>query len=160
MVTGRSHLWAFLVLGSLLVTSVDAQQGITVQLPTFSFFSVATTVVVPDSGGAYLGGVNRASSGRTRFGTPFGHRQGAIGADRQASGMQVKAQIHDLAEMDKALLGPMSQQVAAAQPTAVRATRNRIREARPREYRGLFGLRLVGAGGEVGGGAGAAGRVC
>ncbi len=128
MVTGRSHLSVFAALVTLLASSVEAQQGITVQLPTFSFFSVATTVVVPDSGGAYMGGINRAGLGRNRIGTPFGQGPGALGATRQAAGMQVGAQIHDLQEMDKALLGTMSQQVAAAQPAAKKESLTSLQE--------------------------------
>jgi hypothetical protein len=42
-----------------------AAQAQTVQLPTFNFFTVRTTVSVPDSGGAYLGGVNRSAMGQS-----------------------------------------------------------------------------------------------
>ena len=52
--------------------SAVAQQGATtVQLPTYSFFSVNTTVTVPDRGSADLGGVNRVAEGRNEFGTPL-----------------------------------------------------------------------------------------
>lgn len=45
--------------------------GTTVQLPTFSFLSVATTVSVPDGGSVLLGGVKRLSEGRNEFGVPI-----------------------------------------------------------------------------------------
>ncbi len=90
--------------------SAPAQQGATtVQLPTFSFFSVDTTVTVPDRGSAFLGGVNRAASGRNEFGVPLlpfrPFRNVAIGREVSASNMFVTATIHDLEAMDRYLLG-------------------------------------------------------
>src|SRR5687768_9106514 len=79
------------------------QNTAVVQLPTFSFFSAATTVSVPDRGSAYLGGVGRAQSGRSRFGPPFLPAQGALGSSRSVGGLSVSAYIHDLREMDQAL---------------------------------------------------------
>jgi general secretion pathway protein D len=46
-------------------------EGTTVQLPTFSFVSVTTTVSVPDGGTVLLGGVKRLSEGRNEFGVPL-----------------------------------------------------------------------------------------
>lgn len=46
-------------------------QGTTVQLPTFSFVTVTTTVSVPDGGTVLLGGIKRLSEGRNEFGTPI-----------------------------------------------------------------------------------------
>jgi len=87
--------------------------GTTVQLPSFHFFTVATTVSVPDRGTAYLGGVNRSSSGSTGLSTPlfgrvpglgrgFGNR--AIGRSTGASGMSVSAFVIDHNEWDRAVL--------------------------------------------------------
>ena len=45
--------------------------GTTVQLPTFSFVTVTTTVSVPDGGTVLLGGVKRLSEGRTERGVPM-----------------------------------------------------------------------------------------
>lgn len=45
--------------------------GTTVQLPTFSFVTVTTTVSVPDGGTVLLGGIKRLSEGRSEFGTPI-----------------------------------------------------------------------------------------
>jgi hypothetical protein len=108
-------------------TSTRAQQGIAVQLPTFSYFAVATTVVVPDSGGAYSAAAWRARSGRNRVGPPFGRGQGGMGQQALASGVHARAQIHDLSESDQSLRGPaangsplgrLSRQMAAAQAEA------------------------------------------
>jgi hypothetical protein len=115
-----------------LAAQQQSQQGITLQLPTFSFFSVATTVVVPDSGGAYMGGMRRASSGRNRFGSPLTRGQGAIGCERQAANLHVHAQIHDLDGMDKALRGSASPVLAKSSPLAQRlAAAQAANNARP-----------------------------
>ncbi|REK17213.1 MAG: general secretion pathway protein GspD [Planctomycetota bacterium] len=45
--------------------------GVTVQLPNFSFVSVVTTVSVPDGGTVLLGGIKRLSEGRNEFGVPL-----------------------------------------------------------------------------------------
>ncbi|MHB1037739.1 MAG: hypothetical protein ACYC35_25030 [Pirellulales bacterium] len=46
-------------------------EGTTVQLPTFSFVTVTTTVSVPDGGTVLLGGIKRLSEGRNEFGVPI-----------------------------------------------------------------------------------------
>jgi general secretion pathway protein D len=46
-------------------------EGTTVQLPTFAFTSVATTVSVPDGGTVLLGGIKRLREGRTERGVPL-----------------------------------------------------------------------------------------
>ncbi len=45
--------------------------GTTVQLPTFSFVTVTTTVSVPDGGTVLLGGIKRLSEGRSEYGVPI-----------------------------------------------------------------------------------------
>ena len=50
-------------------TSID--EGTTVQLPTFSFVTVTTTVSVPDGGTVLLGGIKRLSEGRNERGVPI-----------------------------------------------------------------------------------------
>ncbi len=47
------------------------RSGTTVQLPTFSFITVTTTVSVPDGGTVLLGGIKRLSEGRNEFGVPM-----------------------------------------------------------------------------------------
>jgi general secretion pathway protein D len=46
------------------------QEGTTVQLPTFNFVTVTTTVSVPDGGTVLLGGIKRLSEGRNEHGVP------------------------------------------------------------------------------------------
>ncbi len=49
----------------------ETKSGVTVQLPSFSFISVVTTVSVPDGGTVLLGGIKRLSEGRNEFGVPL-----------------------------------------------------------------------------------------
>jgi len=114
--------WAIPLAALLLVPAVcrtvPAQQpGTAVQLPTFSQFSVSTTVVVPDRGSTLMGGVNRGATGRNEFGTPLvpfrPFRNSAIGSQMGASRMRVTATIHDFEAMDNYLL---------SQPTSGRST--------------------------------------
>jgi general secretion pathway protein D len=49
----------------------EATSGVTVQLPSFSFVSVVTTVSVPDGGTVLLGGIKRLNEGRNEFGVPL-----------------------------------------------------------------------------------------
>lgn len=46
-------------------------EGTTVQLPTFAFTSVSTTVSVPDGGTILLGGIKRMSESRSEVGVPI-----------------------------------------------------------------------------------------
>lgn len=52
-------------------SDAKATSGVTVQLPSFSFVSVVTTVSVPDGGTVLLGGIKRLSEGRNEFGVPL-----------------------------------------------------------------------------------------
>ena len=51
--------------------AINNRQGTTVQLPTFAFTTVSTTVSVPDGGTILLGGIKRLSEGRTEQGVPI-----------------------------------------------------------------------------------------
>lgn len=115
------NTWLTIVLLAMLAGEGRAQgrrppasagQGpsVTVQLPTFHFFAVSTTVLVPDRGAAYLGGIGSSRTSRSARGIPLapGGNVG-IGAERAAAGMQVGAFVHDFQAMDEALL----QQAAA-----------------------------------------------
>ena len=60
--------------GTRVVTTNNVKtttEGSTVQLPTFSFTTVTTTVSVPDGGTVLLGGIKRLSEGRTERGVPL-----------------------------------------------------------------------------------------
>ena len=51
--------------------ATNSTQGSTVQLPTFSFTTVSTTVSVPDGGTVLLGGIKRLREGRNERGVPM-----------------------------------------------------------------------------------------
>lgn len=80
-----------------------------VQLPTFNFFTVSTSVEVPDGGEAFLGGTSSSATGSSQRGIPgLGSRpftNSASGSTGHGGGMSVRATIHDFDAMDKALLG-------------------------------------------------------
>jgi hypothetical protein len=97
------------------VTSAAAQNNAptTVQLPTFSFFTVQTTVSVPDSGGAYLGGISRGYNSSNTRGLPFWSKTpwlSPLGASRgiasgaSTGGVSVHATIIDPRELSEAVL--------------------------------------------------------
>ncbi len=52
-------------------SSANNSTGVTVQLPSFSFVSVVTTVSVPDGGTVLLGGIKRLTEGRSEAGVPL-----------------------------------------------------------------------------------------
>ena len=51
--------------------NTNTTSGTTVQLPTFSFVTVTTTVSVPDGGTVLLGGIKRLSEDRKENGVPL-----------------------------------------------------------------------------------------
>ena len=116
----QAWLTAVLLTAALAADAAAQQPGSTVQLPTFSRFSGSTTVSVPDRGSVYLGGVNRAASGRNSFRSPLmpwrPSRNSALGTRRSAANMHVTATIHDFEAMDRYLL---------SQPTSFRPTASR-----------------------------------
>ncbi|HEV2969150.1 MAG TPA: hypothetical protein VGY55_04110 [Pirellulales bacterium] len=102
------------VIGAILTASPAAafaqvRAATVVQLPTFRFFAVSTTVEVPDSGGAEFGGFGDGASGRSENGIPglgfHPFNNAAGGAARGASNMSVSAEIHDFEAADRQLLG-------------------------------------------------------
>ncbi|MEQ8791207.1 MAG: hypothetical protein RIC55_33400 [Pirellulaceae bacterium] len=85
-----------------------------IQLPTFSFTTVNTTVTAPDGGTVLLGGIKRASEGSTTRGVPllgkvpglnrlFNNR--GIGRSMQASNMSVVPRIIILEEEEERQVG-------------------------------------------------------
>ncbi|HXT59343.1 MAG TPA: hypothetical protein VN699_11960 [Pirellulales bacterium] len=84
---------------------VMAQQASTIQLPSFSYFSVDTTVAAPDRGSMSLGGSGSSSRGSTAFGPSFGPRSWTFGRQSSVSRATVHVRIYDFDAMDKQLLG-------------------------------------------------------
>ncbi len=68
----------------------------TVQLPTVGTFSLNTSVLAPDSGGAYLGGNRRSAIGSQSLGPG----SSAFGTSSSAASASVRATIIDLNELD------------------------------------------------------------
>ena len=109
------------VLSCGLVSIALAQAPTTVQLPTFSFFTVNTSVSVPDSGGSYLGGLMRgrdSSSMRGLAPFPLAANRG-LSSDRMAGGMSIRAWIHDFRKLDDALLAEAAGKGRETDPAAV-----------------------------------------
>jgi hypothetical protein len=96
------------------------QVATTVQLPTFSVFTVQTTVSVPDGGTMSLGGIGRGADSGVNRG-PIRNR--ALGSARSASGVSISATIIDTEEIDRALLAEAAakREFAADAATAKRA---------------------------------------
>jgi hypothetical protein len=97
-----------------------------VQLPTFSFFGVGTTVSVPDRGSTYMGGVNRSAEGMNEFGTPLlPFRNRSFGRESSATSTRMSVYVHDFEAMDEYLLSQPTafnqrpQPAPAAQPAKV-----------------------------------------
>ena len=85
----------------------------TVQLPTFSFFTVSTTVSVPVSGRGFVGRVHQRSSRSTTGGLPWMSglpaaarlaRSRALSTEASSRGAAVSATVTDLQELDRAVL--------------------------------------------------------
>lgn len=96
--------WAWGIVAVSACAAVARGQGTTVQLPTYRTFQSGGAVLVPDRGSAFLGGVSRARSSRSEFGTPlvpFGNR--SIGSDRSIARSSVSVYIHDFAAMEAEL---------------------------------------------------------
>jgi len=92
--------------------------GTTVQLPTFAFTTVTTTVSVPDGGTVLLGGIKRLSEGRKEFGVPLLSkvpyvdrlfRNVGIGRDTTTFMMMVTPRIIIQEEEEERLLGASPQ---------------------------------------------------
>ena len=107
----------------LLAGHAQAQGGNAVQLPSFQIFSVGTTVLVPDRGSAFMGGISYSSSGRNELGVPGlgripmlgrGFRNVGIGRNQSAGGMSTSVYIIDHGEMDRALLAEAARRRGAA----------------------------------------------
>jgi hypothetical protein len=108
----RIHLGWLATSSAVALLLTDAAHAQVVQLPTFRFFGLSTTVSVPDRGSAYLGGVSRSAMSRSENGVPivghvpfagraFGNR--AIAGRTETSGASVSAYIHDFGAMEEEL---------------------------------------------------------
>lgn len=100
----RPRIWPSIA-GLAVLAATACGQGPAVQLPTYSYFFVDTTVSVPVGGIASLGGVSGAASLANQFAAPpllLANR--ATTTRRSAAGVQVTATVHDFEAMDRELL--------------------------------------------------------
>jgi hypothetical protein len=136
---------AIWLLSAPAAVSQQQRPASAVQLPSFSFFTVRTTVSAPDSargyGRVYAGGVNYAADGSSEFGPPLAPGNRAGGSRRAAHGVFVSAQIHDLSDPDSVLLSPearearLQRRAAAAAAPAVAAAGGKRASAAERALR-------------------------
>ena len=119
---------------ALCVIGSAANAQFAVQQPVVGFTGVNTTVSVPDSGGAYLGGLGHSAYGERLVG-PF--RPGfAAGTTHTDSAMSARVWVHDPAEMDHRLLRAAQPPARPlADPHAENAWRQLVRGAAERERR-------------------------
>ena len=98
--------------------NTEIRQGTTVQLPTFAFVTVVTTVSVPDGGTVLLGGIKRLAEGRTELGVPLLSkipyvdrlfRNVSIGRETESLMMMVTPRIIIQEEEEERLLGVSSE---------------------------------------------------
>ncbi len=98
--------------------NTEIRQGTTVQLPTFAFVTVTTTVSVPDGGTVLLGGIKRLAEGRSEFGVPLLSkipyvdrlfRNVGIGRETESLMMMVTPRIIIQEEEEELLLGTSPQ---------------------------------------------------
>jgi hypothetical protein len=123
----RLRSWLAVVATILVNASIgralvaQALPATTVQLPTFSVFSVQTTVSVPDSGDGALGGIQRGFDSSIERGlSPL--RARAIASSKAAGGVSVSATIIDHDEIDRALLAAAARRGEAVDPATPKAT--------------------------------------
>ncbi len=96
-------MWVRLLCGWAVVLAATVSAGQTIQLPSFSSFGVNTTVVVPDSGGAYIARDRRSYQNLNTFGGVPPNRGWSI--RRRVAGVGLTARIHDPGAADAARLG-------------------------------------------------------
>jgi hypothetical protein len=113
-----------------LVSTGPLAWGQAVQLPVVEQFSLETTVVVPDRGRTFLGGVSRSAEGRQSFG-PF--RSGTnIGFSRSATHAEARVWIHDPELMDELLLNTVESKLPPLTADQRRETAREILRRRSR----------------------------
>ncbi len=94
-----------LVLLMFALAGAGLAQAQTVQLPTYHSFYSTGSVLVPDRGGAFLGGVTRNATGSVRRGLPgLGAVPSGIGQSASRVGASVHVTIIDLQAMDRQIL--------------------------------------------------------
>lgn len=117
----RTCYYGLLSISIFLAPSLVSAQ--TVQLPTFRYSTVGTTVSVPDRGAVHLGGVSRAATASTSRGVPLLGKLPGLGSlarnrgisrTTSASSFSVHATIIDHAELDRQVLAEAARQRLAS----------------------------------------------
>ena len=124
-----------LLLTSLVVcwsTRYACAQPTTVQLPTFQFFTTTTSVLVPDRGSTVVGGNRQGSLGSSFYSNPYLGPLRNIGTSTNPAQISVHAQVHDLQEMDRALLSQAGSQV---RPPLAAAANGALQQVAPEALR-------------------------
>ena len=111
----------------LLPSALAAQQpAVVVQLPSYSVFSVNTTVMVPAGGSTHLGSVSRAVAGQSQFGFhPLRSRAAGYALSHRQVGARVW--VHDLRAMDRQVLGQAASRSVPGRRWTATSERNRSR---------------------------------
>lgn len=127
--------WPLVLAGWLLcvpAARAQSEPGLVVQLPTFSVFSVQTTVSAPDSGVAFVGGLGHAASGYASVGPPLlPWAQRAGGQARRYQSLVVRAAVHDLEALDEAVLEQAARMALARETGDARGARGGSTADRP-----------------------------
>ena len=125
----RTALLALALLG-MGAAPAWAHPAVAVQLPTYSFFGINTTVSVPDRGSVYLGGVNRAQSGLNEARSPLlpfaPFRNRGLSTGASAAGASASVYIHDFEAMDPYLRGQASSGPALASGDGVAGAKRSV----------------------------------
>jgi hypothetical protein len=87
---------------ALVFIASSARAQVTVQQPVVQSFGASTTISVPDRGRAHIAGVNSGAWSRSITGPiPSGY---SVGREIQGRSISASVFIHDLREMDEAVL--------------------------------------------------------
>ncbi len=116
-----------IVVAMFVVESSNASaQGVTIQQPTVTRFSVNSPVMVPDGGSMHMGGITYSGSGRTSRGVPglsnipylsrlF--RNQAIGKESTARNQRVFVKVISLREMEEDMMAQAAARQSLTQST-------------------------------------------
>ncbi len=121
----RSLLLAAGCVLSMTLSGANVNAQSVIQLPSFQQFSYSGSVLVPDRGSAYLGGVKRSASGQSQRGL-----NRTAGRTISNSGASVTATIIDLQQIDRQILADGRRPNVARQRSASRPVVDRTEEGK------------------------------
>lgn len=114
-------------IGLLIGLGAELAQGqVTVQLPQFRRFQINGSIMVPDGGSAYMGGISRSGAGSRQSGVlpfrPFANR--TTGGESGNAVVVTSVDVYSLRDMEAQLMGQLSpeyQEQLAVESTAAQA---------------------------------------